>query len=200
MGMYQLIFMDSVPEYAAVSETVQMAKICARQGKTYQRCPAEFYPQRQATAAGRLGYGRLPVCRLFRCAWIVRLWLDAYGEQETEPPACGIRSDTGAVCVRVNPLRTTAARSRGAARRGRTLVKPAPHTAHALLVRGSGLWRPRLICVAAFRWDETGFHSGGRCSRHSRERTVLDVCGTRRQDLGDGRADGKSRALLAMDI
>ena len=30
MGMYQLIFMDSVPEYAAVSETVQMAKKYAR--------------------------------------------------------------------------------------------------------------------------------------------------------------------------
>ena len=41
MGLYQLTFMDAVPEYAAVSETVQLAKrYRARQRKLHQRGPA----------------------------------------------------------------------------------------------------------------------------------------------------------------
>ena len=55
MGMYQLIFMDSVPEYAAVSETVQMAKKYARGRESFAAmgapacrtaaCPAAKCPQ-----------------------------------------------------------------------------------------------------------------------------------------------------------
>ena len=111
MGMYQLIFMDSVPEYAAVSETVQMAKKYARGRESFINAVLRSFirsgrklqlPDRAQDTVGYLSvaYSAAP--------WIVRLWLDAYGEQETEA-LLAASNQTPELCVRVNPLRTTAA-------------------------------------------------------------------------------------------
>ena len=168
MGMYQLIFMDSVPEYAAVSETVQMAKKYARGRESFINAVLRSFirsgrklqlPDRAQDTVGYLSvaYSAAP--------WIVRLWMDAYGEQETEA-LLAASNQTPELCVRVNPLRTTAAQLTEELRGAGFLVKPAPHTAHALL-----------ICVAAFRcrtrlpfwWPMQSAHSRERlCSMSAR--------------------------------
>ena len=196
MGMYQLIFMDSVPEYAAVSETVQMAKKYARGRESFINAVLRSFirsgrklqlPDRAQDTVGCLSvaYSAAP--------WIVRLWMDAYGEQETEA-LLAASNQTPELCVRVNPLRTTAAQLAEELRGAGFLIKPAPHTAHALLVRGSGLLATEAYLRGCFSVQARGFHSGGRCSRRTAGRDCARCLrGTRRQDLGDGGADGKSR-------
>jgi 16S rRNA (cytosine967-C5)-methyltransferase len=109
MGIYQIIYMNSVPDYAAVSETVSMAKKFApgRDGfingvlRQYLRDREyiEFPPRdKELTSYLSVKYSYEP--------WIVDMWLGEYGEEETErlleagdvqPP----------LIIRVNTLKTT---------------------------------------------------------------------------------------------
>ena len=172
MGMYQLIFMDSVPEYAAVSETVQMAKKYARGRESFINAVLRSFirsgrklqlPDRAQDTVGYLSvaYSAAP--------WIVRLWMDAYGEQETEA-LLAASNQTPELCVRVNPLRTTAAQLAEELRGAGFLVKPAPHTAHALLVRGSGLLATEAHLGGCFSVQDEASILVADASAHSRER------------------------------
>ena len=109
MGLYQLTFMDAVPEYAAVSETVQLAKKYARGRENFINAVLRNFirggrklqlPERAADLVTHLSvaYSIAP--------WVVRLWLAAYGEAQTEQ-LLAASNQTPALCVRVNPLRTT---------------------------------------------------------------------------------------------
>ncbi|MGN1414328.1 MAG: 16S rRNA (cytosine(967)-C(5))-methyltransferase RsmB [Anaerovoracaceae bacterium] len=90
MGIYQLLFMDSVPSYAAVSETVAMARrLCrGREGfingvlRSFQRrlegenLPA--LPDRETDPVEYLSV------RYSAARWLVELWMDAYGTEKAE--------------------------------------------------------------------------------------------------------------------
>ncbi|MDR0817243.1 MAG: 16S rRNA (cytosine(967)-C(5))-methyltransferase RsmB [Clostridiales Family XIII bacterium] len=108
MGLYQIIYMNSVPEYAAVNETVSMAKKFApgRDGfingvlRSYLRDRDYIeLPSKEGDLTNHLSvkYSYEP--------WIVDMWLCEYGAEETErlleagdvqPP----------LIVRVNTLKT----------------------------------------------------------------------------------------------
>ena len=88
MGFYQLACMDSVPEYAAVGETVKLAAafMKGRQGfingvlRSFARDGAQLSVPSESDA-GELKH--LSVA--YSCdESIVRLWLDAYGREKTE--------------------------------------------------------------------------------------------------------------------
>lgn len=108
MGIYQLRFMDSVPEYAAVNETVNMARKLARGREGFvngvlrgyiKRKAEDFLPDRDEDTVSYLSvkYSYAP--------WIVELWLDQYGEENTEAMlAAG--NETPPLSVRVNTLKT----------------------------------------------------------------------------------------------
>ena len=87
MGLYQIIFMESVPDYAAVSETVKLARryLTGRDGfingvlRGYLRKQDQLQlPDRKKELV------RFLSVRYSYDEWIVRLWLDQYGEEKTE--------------------------------------------------------------------------------------------------------------------
>ncbi|MGN0732673.1 MAG: 16S rRNA (cytosine(967)-C(5))-methyltransferase RsmB [Emergencia sp.] len=108
MGIYQIRFMDSVPEYAAVNETVNMARKLARGREGFingvlrgyiKRKDEDFLPDRAEDPVSYLSvkYSYAP--------WIVNLWIDQHGEEKTEAMlAAG--NETPSLSVRVNTLKT----------------------------------------------------------------------------------------------
>lgn len=109
MGLYQLIFMSSVPDYAAVSETVKMAKkFCFYQSKmingvlrTFQREKDQLRkPDEEEDIVKALSF------KYSYNPWITSLWLKQYNEEKAEemmqagnlmPP----------FTIRINNLKTT---------------------------------------------------------------------------------------------
>ena len=87
MGLYQLIYMDSVPEYAAVSETVNMAKQLARGREKFINGVLRGYSKKKTDI--HLPDPQKEPIRYLSIAysvreWIVKLWLDTYGYAKTE--------------------------------------------------------------------------------------------------------------------
>jgi 16S rRNA (cytosine967-C5)-methyltransferase len=113
LGAYQLYFMDHIPPYAAVSETVRLAKQVGHAGVV-------AYVNAVLRALGRQrGAVSLPGAQEDRLAyltitqshprWLVERWLDRYGPQQTMA-MCHADNLRPPFVVRVNPLRTTRAR------------------------------------------------------------------------------------------
>jgi 16S rRNA (cytosine967-C5)-methyltransferase len=85
LGMYQLLFMDSVPDHAAVAETVELAK--AAKGAGYKFANAVL---RRATREARRIYDAIgdadPAAAAIRHShpqWLVELWWGALGRDQT---------------------------------------------------------------------------------------------------------------------
>ncbi len=178
MGLYQLTFMDAVPEYAAVSETVQLAKKYARGRENFINAVLRNFirggrklqlPERAADLVTHLSvaYSTTP--------WVVRLWLAAYGEAQTEQ-LLAASNQTPALCVRVNPLRTTVPQLTQELQRAGFTVTRAPHAARALLVRGSGLLATEAYLRGCFSvQDEASILVADAVGAKPGE-TVIDVC------------------------
>ena len=178
MGLYQLTFMDAVPEYAAVSETVQLAKKYARGRENFINAVLRNFirggrklqlPERAADIVTHLSvaYSIAP--------WVVRLWLAAYGEAQTEQ-LLAASNQTPALCVRVNPLRTTVPQLTQELQRAGFTVTRAPHAARALLVRGSGLLATEAYLRGCFSvQDEASILVADAVGAKPGE-TVIDVC------------------------
>lgn len=110
LGAYQVLFLDRVPDSAAVNETVQLAKASARQlGRDWSglvngvlrnliRAPAPSLPDPTAHSAEWLSltYG-VPL-------WLVERWLERWGMEQAES-ACLATSAVPEVTVRVNRCR-----------------------------------------------------------------------------------------------
>jgi 16S rRNA (cytosine967-C5)-methyltransferase len=106
LGLYQLLFLDRVPAYAAVDSSVRLAR---RRGATLVNAVL-----RRAAATGRAGL-RLPDAagdRLERLAiewshprWLVQRWAREFGAEL--PALLAADNEPGPTTVRVNRLRTT---------------------------------------------------------------------------------------------
>ncbi len=87
MGLYQLIFMNSVPDYAAVNETVKMAKkICFYQTKMVNGVLRNFLRKKdelKSPATEKDLIKRLSITYSYE-PWIVKLWIKQYGEEKAE--------------------------------------------------------------------------------------------------------------------
>lgn len=86
MGLYQLLFMDSVPDYAAVSETVKAAKkICrGREGfinGVLRNCMRNRDGLTSELPQNRREY--LSVKYSFPM-WLIDMWIDQYGDEECQ--------------------------------------------------------------------------------------------------------------------
>ncbi len=112
IGAYQVLFLDRVPDSAAVNETVKLAKASTKQlGRDWSglvngvlrnliRGPVPAFPDSLTHPADSLSirYG-IPV-------WLAMRWLDRMGMEETES-ACRATSTIPDVTVRVNRRRLT---------------------------------------------------------------------------------------------
>ena len=109
MGLYQLIYMDSVPDYAVVSETVALAKkYCTGRDKFinvilrgYSRRKNEIrWPDKKTDLTEYLSVR-------YSCErWIVDLWLSQFGAEQTEVMLSASLT-TPRLCIRTNRLKTT---------------------------------------------------------------------------------------------
>ena len=108
MGIYQIKFMDGVPDYAAVSETVSLAKKFARGRenfingvlRNFIKCKDEL----KLPSGDRDEY--LSVKYSFP-QWIIRMWKEQYGEDRLES-LIAASNERPKLCIRVNFLKTTA--------------------------------------------------------------------------------------------
>jgi 16S rRNA (cytosine967-C5)-methyltransferase len=108
MGLYQILYMHSVPDYAAVNESVFIARIFARgrdgfvNGVLRQYLRDREYlefPRREDDIVRYLSL------RYSYDPWIVRLWLDEFGEAKAEK-LLAAGDDVPPLTIRVNTLKT----------------------------------------------------------------------------------------------
>jgi 16S rRNA (cytosine967-C5)-methyltransferase len=154
IGAYQVLFLDQVPAYAAVSESVRLARQHGHAGTAglvnavLRRVadPSDVHSWRSADAlAGEMD----PVDRLALLwshpAWMVRRWVDRLGLQETES-LCQANNRIPPVTLRHNSLKgpLQALLDRLCAEGGR--VRPHPLQEGFLVVsEGWGLFRTPLF-------------------------------------------------------
>lgn len=178
MGLYQLKFMDAVPEYAAVSETVQLAKKLARGRDRFINAVLRSFirsgkqlrlPEREQDLTAYL-------CTAYSAeAWVVRLWLEAFGPERTES-LLAASNRTPELVIRVNTMKTDPERLTQELVSAGFEVRPASRAERALLVRGSGL-----LASAAYRngeftvQDEASILIADATEARSGD-LVLDVC------------------------
>lgn len=141
MGVYQLTYMKSVPEYAAVSETVNMAKKLARGRERFINGVLRGYirnrqqlvlPDREVNLEEYLSI----VYSVER--WIVRLWTDAYGTEKTEA-LLRASNETPELAVRVNLMKTDRKSLKEKLEALGFEAAESEVSDRALLVKGSGL-------------------------------------------------------------
>ena len=141
MGVYQLTYMKSVPEYAAVSETVNMAKKLARGRERFINGVLRGYirnrqqlvlPDREVNLEEYLSI----VYSVER--WIVRLWKDAYGAEKTEA-LLRASNETPELAVRVNLMKTDRKSLKEKLEALGFEAAESEVSDRALLVKGSGL-------------------------------------------------------------
>ena len=87
MGMYQLSFMDSVPEYAAVNESVELAKkYCKSKAGLVNKVLKEFKKDRQATELPSREEDEIRYLSIkySYAPWIIELWLKYYSMEFVE--------------------------------------------------------------------------------------------------------------------
>ena len=187
VSAYELLFSDAVPDRAAVSEGVELARQVAG-GRVAGLANAVL---RRIAEAGPAWVEGLPLPLRVLVSGVGDRRVDGAGRASRErPPVREAQNRAPELCVRLNPLRAQAqderelgGRARGkraaggeGARRGR---RPGRH-------RGVSA-RRRLAAVALL--DGAGAAAGGR-SRGWRARSV---CGAGRQGGAAGGADGGSR-------
>lgn len=141
MGLYQIIFMDSVPDYAAVSETVKIARRAAPGREGFINGVLRGYNIKREGLdfpdAEKNPVEYLSVMYSFE-PWIVKLWMAQYGVEKTEE-LLRASNETPQISIRVNLMKTSVEEL------GRILidnefeVKNGKLSERVLHVKGSGL-------------------------------------------------------------
>lgn len=178
MGLYQILEMDSVPEYAAVNETVKLARRFAagREGfingvlRGYGKKKAQLrMPDKEKQPIEYLSI------RYSYAEWIVRLWIEQYGV-ETAESLLAAGNSTPRLCVRVNLTKTTVQGLKTYLEEKGFQVENAPYSSRALYVKGG-----ELLSDAAYEkgWfsvqDESSVMAADSLAPQAGE-TVIDVC------------------------
>lgn len=138
MGIYQMQFMDSVPDHAAVDETVEIAKKnCFSYVSLVNGVLRNF--QRQQNSLKQPYQEKDPVKRMsavYSCEpWIIRLWMEQYGEERTEELlAASIKAPP--MMIRVNMLRTSPAILKEKLKRKHISVQEVAGTKRSLILEG----------------------------------------------------------------
>jgi 16S rRNA (cytosine967-C5)-methyltransferase len=108
MGIYQIDFMDKVPESAAVDESVKLAKIFGHKGtvalvnavlRSYLRDKSQVsFPSWEENRVENLAlFYSFP-------SWMIEKWLEIFGEEETIQ-LCQVFNRRPNLCLRVNSLK-----------------------------------------------------------------------------------------------
>jgi 16S rRNA (cytosine967-C5)-methyltransferase len=178
MGIYQLIFMNSVPDYAAVDESVELAK--------------RFSPGHESFVNGVLrqylrdrDYVTLPPrdedevrylsVRYSYAPWIVKLWLDRYGSENAEA-LLAAGNETPDFAIRVNRLK--ARRDDILARLGAKgyEARISERAPQCLLVTGANLLEGRMYKNGLFSVQEESSQIAAEFVDPQPGEVIIDVC------------------------
>lgn len=164
MGLYQLRYMDSVPEYAAVNETMRLSKeLCrGREGfingvlRAYGRKEAQIlWPDRNQSPVEYLSI-------VHSCEpWIAQMWCSQYGFAQAERMLAA-SNRTPQLCIRANGLKTTAQALCNSLSADGFALSEIASVPEGFRVRGSGL-------------TKTEAYRNGWCSIQD-ESSMLAVC------------------------
>lgn len=183
MGFYQLCYMDSVKEYAAVNETVALAKKYAkgRDGfinavlRSFVRDGAklvlpdlspELSPKEQARALS---------IRYSVSLWIVRLWLRAYGREQTEAMLKASLTPPPLV-IRTNRLKNTRAQLLEKLSALGYEAKPLEDTPYAAVCSGAGVLSAELFRTGCFSVQGGASQLAVHLLDPQPEELILDLC------------------------
>ena len=178
MGLYQIIFMESVPDYAAVSETVKLARryLTGRDGfingvlRGYLRKQDQLQlPDRKKELV------RFLSVRYSYDEWIVRLWLDQYGEEKAEE-LLAAGNETPPLSIRVNRLKTDTESLQASLTKKGYQVFPGSLSERALFVKGSNLLDTPEYHQGLFSiQDESSILAADSLGAEKGE-TIFDIC------------------------
>jgi 16S rRNA (cytosine967-C5)-methyltransferase len=178
MGLYQLLFMNSVPEYAAVDESVELAKRFSPghegfvNGVLRQYLRDKEYVTLPAREDDEVKY--LSV-KYSYAAWIVKLWLDRYGSEAAEA-LLAAGNETPDFVIRVNRLKTKRedVLSRLIAKGYDARVSE--RAPQGLLVKGANLLGNRMYKSGLFSVQEEGSQITVEVADPQPGETIIDVC------------------------
>lgn len=110
MGLYQIMFMDSVPEYAAVDQTVKMARrLCYGRDGFINAVLRGYIYKKNKDNIEMPDFAKDPVgflsIKYSYAPWIAELWVEQYGIERTEELMVASNSKPS-LCIRVNLLKT----------------------------------------------------------------------------------------------
>lgn len=178
MGVYQLRSMDSVPQYAAVNETVNMAKRLAKGRERFINGVLRGYikksediqlPSRKAqlTEYLSIAYSIQPQ--------IVKLWLAEYGEQQTEEILAAVNR-APKMTVRVNQMKIKRAELAERLRQEGFDAEDSQKTPRGLIVSGSRLLESSAYKEGLFSVQDLASIMVSDILAAKPGQTVIDVC------------------------
>jgi 16S rRNA (cytosine967-C5)-methyltransferase len=137
LGAYQLAFMDHIPPYAAVSETVRLAKQVSHTGvAAYVNAVLRALERRRgAVSLPRAEADFLAYLTVTQShpRWLVERWLARYGPQQTMA-MCEANNLRAPLVVRVNVLRTTRERLLDSLAADGCEARPCRYASEAVLI------------------------------------------------------------------
>ncbi len=191
MGLYQLIFMESVPPYAAIGETVKLAKKLApgRDGfingvlRGYQKKGADIkLPDSKEDLISYLSV------RYSYAQWIVELLLSQYGMQRAEQ-ILKAGNDRPKLSIRVNMIRTDRQSLAEQLTEEGFVIEEATLSERVLFVSGSGLLETKAYEQGLFSVQDEASVLAAEAVNPLPGQTVLDICAA---------PGGKSLAMAEM--
>ena len=178
MGLYQLIFMDSVPDYAAVNEIVKMARRLVPGRDGFVNGVLRGYKKKKDQLE-MPDYDTDPIeylsLKYSFAEWIVKLWSEQYGLEKAEQLLAASNSKPQ-VSIRVNRLKISRKDLAEKLREKGFQVEHGRLSERALFVKGSGLLDTEEFENGLFSvQDESSILAAEILAPKSGE-TIIDVC------------------------
>lgn len=178
MGIYQIKYMNSVPAYAAVNETVNMAKIFARGRQGFINGVLRGFLKKQEEIAlpskeeEPISYYSV---RYSIAPWIVKLWIDAYGEKTAERLMAS-SNETPQLSLRTNILKISRDDLAEKLEKASYFVKKGSETDRVLFAEGSNLLETELYREGYFAVQDQASVMAADAVGAEKNSTVIDVC------------------------
>ena len=203
MGLYQLIYMDSVPEYAAVNETVNMARRFVRGQERFVNGVLRGYLKKRGEIklpdAAKEPVKYLSVAYSVR-EWIVKLWLETYGMEKTEEILKAINLPPK-LSIRVNLMKTETRVLADELKKEGFDVEISDKTNRGLLVSGSRLLESEAYKNGLFSVQDIASIMASDILGANPEDSVADVCAAPGgKTIATAEKMQNKGSIIAMDI
>ncbi|KAI9130561.1 16S rRNA (cytosine(967)-C(5))-methyltransferase [Acaryochloris sp. CCMEE 5410] len=182
LGLYQLRFLDHIPDAAAIFTTVELAKQNKLSGLSgFVNGLLRQYTRAAANLNDPLELPPDPIQRLGILYsypdWIVQVWHDQLGSEETKK-LCDYCNQPPHIDLRINPLKTDRESVRSQLAAAGVTTTPLPHLPQALRIKGKSGPIPQLPGFQEGLWtvQEASAQLVGHLLNPQPGAIALDVC------------------------